>query len=89
MALEILGRGITKFDGSDFQTWKFEVKQLLMAHGLEDIVDGTRIRPAGGAADAAVKVWVKDNAKAMSLISMAIERKQLRGLISCTTARDM
>ncbi|XP_029665843.1 uncharacterized protein LOC115237128 [Formica exsecta] len=89
MAMEILGRGITKFDGSDFQTWKFKVKQLLMAHGLEDLVDGTRIRPAGGAADAAVKVWVKDNSKAMSLISTAIERKQLRGLITCSTARDM
>lgn len=89
MAMEILGRGITMFDGSDFQTWKFKVKQPLMAHGLEDLVDGTRIRPTGGAADAAVKVWVKDNSKAMSLISTAIERKQLRGLITCSIARDM
>jgi len=89
MALDTLGRGITKFDGSDFQTWKFEVNQLLMSHGLEDIVDGTREKPIGNANEAAVKSWVKDNAKAMSLISMAIERKQLRGLITCTTARDM
>lgn len=52
MAFEIFGKGITKFDGSDFQTWKFEIHQLLMAYGLEDIVDGTWERPAG---DAAVK----------------------------------
>jgi len=54
MALEIIGRGITKFDGSDFQTWKFEVRQLLIAHGLEGIVDGTRLKPPGDAANAAV-----------------------------------
>lgn len=89
MTLEILGRGITKFDGTDFQTWKFEITQLLVAHGLEDIVDGTRGRPGGAAGDATVKAWIKDNAKAMSLISTAIERKQLRGLITCATARDM
>lgn len=89
MALEVLGRGITKFDGTDFQTWKFEVKQLLMVHGLEDIVEGVRERPAGGAKDPTVKTWIKDNAKVMSLISMTIERKQLRGLITCTTAKDM
>lgn len=89
MALEFFGRGITKFDGSDFQTWKFEVKQLLMAHGIQDIVDGVRERPNGNAEDAAVKTWIKDNAKAMSLISMAMERNQLRELITCTTAREM
>lgn len=55
MALEILGRGITKFDGFDFQTWKFEVKQLLITHGLEDLVDGTRARPVGDGANALVK----------------------------------
>jgi len=53
MALEIIGRGIIKFDGSDFQTWKFEVRQLI-AHGLEGIVDGTRLKPPGDAANAAV-----------------------------------
>ncbi|XP_011351034.1 uncharacterized protein LOC105287218 [Ooceraea biroi] len=72
MALEILGKGITKFDGSDFQTWKFDIKQLLITHGLEDVVDGTRERPAGDGANAAVKAWIKDNAKAMSLIALSI-----------------
>lgn len=89
MAMEILGSGITKFNRSDFQTWKFEMKQLPMAHGLEDVMDDTWIKPASGAADAAVKTWVKKNAKVMSLISTAIERKQLRGLITCTNARKM
>ncbi|KAG7197603.1 hypothetical protein KM043_006041 [Ampulex compressa] len=89
MAMEILGRGITKFDGSDFQIWKFEVKQLLMAHGLEDIVESTRVKPEGSMEDVKVKTWIEENAKAMSLISTATERKQLRGLITCNTASEM
>lgn len=77
MALEMFGKGITKFDGTDFQTWKFEIKQALIAHGLEDVVDGTRARPAGDGANAAVKAWVRDNAKAISLIASSVEREQL------------
>lgn len=89
MALELLTKGITKFDGSDFQTWKFEVKQLLVAYGLEDLIEGTREKPAGEATNAAVKTWIKDNAKAMSVIASSLEREQLRGLTTCTTAKDM
>ncbi|KAG7198938.1 hypothetical protein KM043_015750 [Ampulex compressa] len=89
MALEIIGTGITKFDGSDFQTWQFEIKQLFIAHGLKDVVDGSRTKSAGENADAAVQSWIKDNTKAMSVISSSLDREQLRGLTTCTMAKDM
>lgn len=89
MAEEVLGKGITKFNGTGFSIWKFEITQLLMAHGLEDLIDGSRPRPPGERTADAVKVWVKDNAKAMSLISTTMERTQLQGLITCTTANEM
>lgn len=89
MAVEMFGRGITRFNGTDFQTWKFEIKQALVTHGLHDIVDGTRARPAGDDANVAVKAWVKDNAKAMSLIASSVEREQLQGLTNCTSAESM
>ncbi|EZA48600.1 hypothetical protein X777_13668, partial [Ooceraea biroi] len=54
-----------------------------------DVVDGTRVRPAGDGANAAVKAWVRDNAKAMSLIASSVEREQLQGLTSCTSAANM
>lgn len=88
MAEEVLGRGITKFNGPGFPVWKFEMTQLLMAHGLEDLIDGSRLRPAGERIEA-VKAWVKDNAKAMSLISTSMERTQLQDLITCRTAYEM
>lgn len=55
MALEILEKRIIKFDGLDFQMWKFEIRQLLIAHGLDDVMEVMRQRPAGDGANAAVK----------------------------------
>lgn len=89
MSLEVFGKGITNFDGTDFQAWKFEIKQTLIAHGLEEIVSGTRVRPAGDGENATVKAWIRDNAKAMSLIASSVEREQLQGLTSCRTAESM
>lgn len=89
MAEKFPVKGVTKFNGTDFSIWKFEMLQLLMAHGLEDLIEDIRERPEGERANATVKTWVKDNAKAMSLISSSMERKQLQGLITCTTAREM
>lgn len=70
-------KGVTKFNGQDFSIWKFEMLQLLMTHGLEDLIEGIRVRPEDDRANVNVKMWVKENAKAMSLISSSIERKQL------------
>ncbi|KMQ88694.1 integrase core domain protein [Lasius niger] len=89
MLKEIFGRGITKFNGTDYLTWKFEVMQMLMVHGLDDLIDDSRPRPDGERNVPAVKAWVKNNAKAMSLISSAIEKRQLQSMITCTTAKQM
>jgi hypothetical protein len=43
---------IEKLDGSNWTTWKFQMKHLLMAKGLWKVVDGTETVP--DAADAAV-----------------------------------
>ena len=85
----MFGKNITKFDGTDFSVWKFEVTQALMAHSLDDMVDGARTRPTGSRDHADVKAWAKDNAKAMSIISSAMDRRQLQNLIMCRTAQEM
>jgi len=87
MALDTLGRGITKFDGSDFQTWKFLMNTVFVAYGVKDLVDGERQRPAENE-QTAKKAWDKDNAKAMFIISSSIEDKHLECLLTCTTAKD-
>lgn len=88
MADESLVKSITKFDGNNFQLWKFQIGTVFHASGIHDIVTGERTRPADlSSADG--KAWTKDNAKAMCIISSAVEYSQLEYLITCKTASDM
>ncbi|KMQ92933.1 integrase core domain protein [Lasius niger] len=79
---------LPKFDGSNFLGWKFQVKASLIAGSVYDIVDGTRVRPAA-AQEELLKAWIKNNAKAMVIISRAMEYKQLEPLLVCKTAKEM
>lgn len=79
---------VPKFDGTNFLGWKFQMAAALTACGVYDIVDGTRVRPPAGQ-DELMKAWIKDNAKAMYLISKSIEYRQLESLLVCTTGKEM
>lgn len=62
---------VTKFDGTNFQLWKFQVSTVLRAQGAIGYVDGTVPKPevgANGYAD-----WCKNNAIAMCTLSTAME----------------
>lgn len=88
MSTEVTTRHVEKLDGTNFLTWKFEVRAVFVAAGVDDVVDGTRTLMQG--ADAATtSAWKRDNAKAMVLISTSVERAQLQPLITCTTAKQM
>lgn len=89
MSDDISARNITKFNGSNFQGWKFQVNTLFMAHGIRDVVDGERTMPTGAGQEAAKKTWIKDNARAMFLISSSMESEQLESLLVCSTAKEM
>jgi hypothetical protein len=78
MSDEISARNVSKFNGKNFQSWKFQVNALFVAHGIRDIVDGSRVKPEGVGQD--IARWIKDNAKAMFLISTTIESEQLEPL---------
>lgn len=86
MSDEMMTRNMPKFDGSDFTTWKFQITRLFIANGLLEIVDGTRKKPEE---EAQIKLWERENAKAMFLISSSMEAKQLKSLITCETANEM
>src|SRR5436190_23687820 len=88
MSDEIYTKHITKFDGTDFQAWKFQVTQIFVANGILDIVDGTKPMPEAARA-AEAKIWTRDNARAMFIISSSIDAKQLRPLLTCTSAYQM
>jgi len=88
MSDEIAVKNIKKFDGTNFQTWKFLMNTVFVAYDAKDLIDGERKRPAENEQNAR-KAWDKDNAKAMFIISSSIEDKHLECLLTCTTAKDM
>lgn len=77
-------RSISKFDGTNYQAWKFQLKAIFVANGLTGVVDGTCIRSIENAG-----TWDKSNAKAMVIISSTVEASQLEYLLTCETAKDM
>lgn len=90
MAEELITKNVTKLVGNNYQTWKFQVTALLMANGVFDIVSGDRVMPGEEAENQnARKQWVKDNAKAMIIISTSIGESQLECLLTCTSAKQM
>jgi len=80
-------RNITKFDGQNFQLWKFQMKAIFVAHDLLKIVEGIEIKPE--MPDDLHNAWIKRNARAMFIISSSMEYSQLEYLITCTTAAEM
>lgn len=90
MADAISARSVKKFDGSNYQGWKFQINSLFVANEIQDVVDGTRVMPpvvVGHEEEA--KQWVRDNAKAMFLISSSMEDAQLQSVLTCTSAKAM
>lgn len=88
MANEISTRHVAKFDGQNFLGWKFQMKALLVSHEIDDVVNGTRRMPNDRTSEEG-KTWIKDNAKAMFLISSTMDYAQLENLLVYTTAKEM
>ena len=88
MTGEISVKQIEKFDGKNYQCWKFQVECLLVANDLKDLVDGTREKPVDLTTTAG-KQWVKDDAKAKYVISSSIDPSQLKIVLSCNTSKEM
>jgi len=81
-------RNIRKFDGTNFQVWKFQLKVIFVAMKLMEIVNGTKKREEA-ISDATRIEWDENNARAMVIISTTMETSQLEFLITCETAAEM
>ena len=67
---------IDKLDGTNWTTWKFQMKHLLLAKELWGIVDGTEILAEDAGADARA-AFGRRSQKAFSVIVLAINSSQL------------
>lgn len=73
---------VEKLDGSNWITWKFQVKHLLLAKGLWKYADGSAVL----AEDATVEQQTKhqsESQKAFSVIAMSVSTSQLYLITSC------
>ncbi|KAK9744993.1 GAG-pre-integrase domain [Popillia japonica] len=78
---------IQKFEGKNFQLWKFQLEIIFRAEGLLDLVNGKTERPEDDREKE--KAWDDKNAKAMLIISTAMEFDQLQVIIACKNAAEM
>lgn len=53
-----LTKNVVKFDGTNFQLWKFQIGTVFDALDIRDVVSGNAQKPAN-MEDAAGKLWVK------------------------------
>ena len=73
---------IEKLNGSNWNTWKFQMKHLLLAKGLWSLVDGSEVL-ATEASVAVVALCQSRLQKVFSTIVLAIDSSQLYLVTSC------
>lgn len=66
---------------SNYRTWKFSMKMVLMAKELWSIVDGTEPKPDG---EKPGVVWEKRAQKALAIISLSLTPTEQQHIIDCT-----
>ena len=78
---------IDKLDGSNWTTWKFQMRHLLLAKELWGYVDGTEVLGEGATAQVRAE-FQKKSQKAFSTIVMAICSSQLYLITSVEQPKD-
>ena len=78
---------IDKLDGANWMTWKFQMKHLLLAKDLWEVVDGTKVLAEDAAAAVRAK-FKKKSQKAFSTIVLGISTSQLYLVTSCERPRE-
>lgn len=79
---------VDKLDGSNWTTWKFQMKHLLLAKGLWGHVEGTDVL-AGDASDAVRAEFQHKAQRAFSTIVMAVSTPKLYLVTSCKEPKEV
>ena len=76
---------IEKLEGtSNWATWKFQMKHLLLSRDLWKYIDGSETLDEGANADAITK-YRANSQKALTTIVLAVSTQQIYLITSCTT----
>lgn len=77
---------IAKFEGKNYQQWKFQVKCALRAKGLYGIADGSTPKPEVFTEG---ELWNKKDAQAMCIITAAMGLNQISLIENCETSKQV
>ena len=98
---EIPAENLFKFDGTNFQVWKYMTRNLLVASGLFDYVDGKNKMPCKNKVEETADgktvttpneeklVWEKNDAKAIYYLTHAMMPNQVKNFLTCTTSKEI
>ena len=88
---EMTIKSITKFNGTNFQVWKFQMNKVLVSLKLKGIVDGSDKRPQGtsDADKASQEAWDINDARAVIILSSSMTEEQVENIITCDTAYEI
>lgn len=79
-------------DSSNWSLWKFQIKVLLNAADIMDVVNDNFPKPiddSKGNFQEQLKIWKKADHKAQKVIVTAVEHQAMLHIMNCTTAREM
>lgn len=79
---------IGKFNGKNYQQWKFQIKCALRAKGVLEIATGTAIKPEEAEA-INLKKWNKQDAIAMCILSSSMELTLISLIENCMSANEI
>lgn len=80
---------LTKFDGTNFDVWKFCVLFALQAQDLIEFVEGTDTEPDRDTQLVAWKIWKKSQRKTSVMLLSSIIRYLHLNLINCATPKEI
>jgi hypothetical protein len=78
---------ITKFQGSNFQLWKFQMQLVLDAKDIMGVVEGSEAKPHQNANS--LKEWEKKDKAGKMYICAALSEKIVEHLLNCKTSSQM
>lgn len=85
MTTDFSGNHLNKFDGTNFQAWKFQMKAILVSYEIYEVVDGLKKKPDDLTNNDGRKS-VKDNAKSMYIFSPSMLPGRLKNDLACESS---
>ncbi|KAK7867828.1 hypothetical protein R5R35_008269 [Gryllus longicercus] len=87
MAERLDMNSLSKFDGSNYNQWRFQMNCALWAKGLYEIVHGTELKPENN--NETQKASIKNDATAMFILTSALDYAQITLIENCESSHQI